>query len=224
MYDVLILVHGYNHTLSDWEQCMWGNPGANVYGRASQALRIAEKYCNPVIFLGGGGSFHGKDVSDAQMTHRLVLKKAPDLYKRSFEEGTCPRSVLEGRLYIDTDTSNTTEEVKKAFELCLEKSIPNMILVSSPTHIARCLMEALRHKESCSDNLKICAKPSDVNYAGTSTKDVMVIEPPHLPETPKVPFHRLIRRIVPFMKDRLRAESFAQELQTLIEKYEKKKK
>ena len=129
MYDVLILVHGYNHTLSDWEQCMWGNPGANVYGRASQALRITKKYCNPVIFLGGGGSFHGKDVSDAQMTHRLVLKKAPDLYKCSFEEGTCPRSVLEGRLYIDTDTSNTTEEVKKAFELCLEKSIPNMIMV-----------------------------------------------------------------------------------------------
>ena len=220
MYDVLILVHGYNHTLSDWEQCMWGNPGANVYGRASQALRITKKYRNPVIFLGGGGVVYDDGVSCAEMTHQLILRRISEMY----DEDSCPRKTLDARLHVDTSTRDTKEEIKKAFELCLEKSIPEIILVSSPTHSARCLMEALALKELSGYATEVCTYPSHVNYKSTSASDVVVIEPPHLPETPKVPFYRLVRRIVPFMKNRLRAESFAQELQTLIEKYEKKKK
>ena len=220
MPEVLILVHGYNHTLPDWEQCMWGNPSANVYGRASHALRIAEKYCNPVIFLGGGGVIDVNGVSCAEMTRQVILRRISEMYECSFDEDSCPGKTLEERLCIDTQSRTTSEEVKNAFEVCRVRSISKIILVSSPTHIARCLVGSLEYKYIGMYGVRISADPSDVNYAGTSASDVVVIEPPHLPEAPKVPFYRLIKRIVPFMKDGQRAAPFAQELQKLIEKYE----
>ena len=221
MPEVLIVVHGLHQDAPQWLDCMWGNPSKNIYGRASRALRISEKYSSALLFLGGGGIVDGLGVSVAQATRELILQKASEMYDCSFDVGSCPYKTLHDRLLEDVAASNTQEEIENAFEVCRRQSVPKIILVSSPTHIARCLQEALVVKENFGYDVAIQACPSDVNYVGTSASDVVVIEPPHLPEAPHEPFHLLVRRVIPFMKAREKGHDFADEFEKLILRHEK---
>ena len=221
MPEVLILVFGYNHTLPDWEACMWGKPALGVYGRASLALRIAESYSSPLIFLGGGGVICDDGVSDASAARTLIINRAEELYGCSHESDLGHLDALDKQLHLDIIAHDTTQEVREAFALCEERAISKMILVSSPTHSARCLQSALVHKEvngGCVTDVQ--AHPSDMNYQNTSAKDVVIIEPPHLHTSHKIPWNTLVKQMLPMVKGNKNSESFAKELEALLKKYE----
>jgi hypothetical protein len=111
------------------------------------------------------------------------------------------RAALEPISVIDLEAQNTSEEVAVAIDLCLERNIERLILVSAPTHIARCLNEALKVRaEKNLHTLEIFATASDVSYAGYGIDDVVVFEPPHRGDLPPWQVHRYVKAIFDIKK------------------------
>jgi DUF218 domain len=96
-------------------------------------------------------------------------------------------------------SQNTREEVTEAAELFLENGIERMILVSSPTHISRCVRDAYTALEDLRfDRLRhqLFATPSDSSYLGSRAEDVVIFEPPHRADRHSAPIHLNVSRIL----------------------------
>ena len=79
----------------------------------------------------------------------------------------------------------------------------NVVLVSSPTHLPRCLRDA----QAAFAAERWLARPptvlggaSDTSYSGARAADVAIVEPPHRPDRcadggdPRLALHRLVAR------------------------------
>ena len=114
------------------------------------------------------------------------------------------RDRIVDRIVLDNESTNTFEEIENAGKIFFDNKIEQIFLVSSPTHVVRCLRDATSIFRPNSFLGTYCdriyAAPSVTSYEGTSGKDVVVIEPPHRPGRHVVPTHRRIQRMLELQK------------------------
>jgi len=125
---------------------------------------------------------------------------------------------------VDTETQNTDQEVVEGLRVFKERGCHHAILVSSPTHLPRCLAVACKVVEQDPQIFEgsIYASPSDTCYTNASAGDVVVVEPPHRGDRDKslddLKFHELVKRTyrVPASQKR----NFLEDLSALLTRYE----
>jgi hypothetical protein len=214
-----VLIHGCNLHVENWRHVAWGDPPDQL-GRVPQGILTALEFDATVIVLGTGASRKefvwdtaeetGPVLLEAEYTLEYLRRALDDLLAfaplaKFFEDEPSERirqrlqQLLE-RIVLDCNSQNTLEEVEQAGRLMGQQGCERMILVSSPTHVIRCLRDANRlvdeRPEFAQWRGRIFANPSVTSYEGTRPGDVVVVEPPHRPDRHMIPTHRRIQRML----------------------------
>lgn len=204
-----VLVHGCHLDAYDWRGIVWGYPDKGELGRAPKGVLISYQEQAEMIVFGTGASERVVD-RDGEPRSMKEGEYTLDYLLRHFEElGDFPafgkidlvalRAQIEKTARAASRSQNTREEVAEAAELFLENGIERMILVSSPTHISRCVRDAYTALESSRfDRLRhqLFATPSDSSYLGSRAEDVVIFEPPHRADRHSAPIHLNVSRIL----------------------------
>jgi len=204
-----VLVHGCHLDAYDWRGIVWGYPDKGQLGRAPKGMLVAHQESADLLVFGTGASQRvverdGKQVSmkEGEYTLDYLERHFADLAEFApFAELDLAelRARFDKIARAELSSQNTSEEVREAAELCLEHGIDRLVLVSSPTHISRCLRDAYTALESDRfDRLRqqLFATPSDSCYLGARAEDVVIFEPPHRADRHSAPIHLNVSRIL----------------------------
>ena len=242
-----ILVHGCNLNIENWRHVAWGD-APNLLGRIPQGLLVALQFEAEVIIFGTGassrefrlgesGSSSGK-LLEAEYSLEYLRQNFDSLKKfqafnneflncQNQRDWACLKEQLLSRIVLDVKSQNTVEEIKSASNVFLKQDIEQVVLVSSPSHIVRCLRDAT--SVFCEDNRLsklrnfLYACPSTTCYEGTTPADVVVVEPPHRPDRHVVPTHRRIQRMMTLQKlEHHDLIQLIEEFDDLLQRYEHK--
>lgn len=182
--NTMVLIHGCHLQADGWKDIVWGAPDLDVFGRASAGIRLAVRE-GAFIYWGTGAS--AKDgMKESRYTFEFAVNHVNELRGLTdYMTHEVAKDWLERISFIDEVTQNTTEEIARAVEVCLKYNIDRLILLSSPTHIARCLQEAEKLR-ACGkmSTIEVFATASDVCFAHSSAGDVVIVEPPHRGDLP----------------------------------------
>ena len=192
-----ILVHGYNLHAGQWEDVTWGAPPERI-GRVPMGVLVALSEQADVMVFGSGAS--EKDgLLESEATARLLWERFDELagfavFKGWETELTRPtatgrfRRRIESILHLDRASRNTRDEISYAGRVFVDRDVERVILVSSPTHLPRCLRDACAiygEGGGMSGLLReLYAAPSVTGYPGYTADDVAIFEPPHRPDRP----------------------------------------
>ncbi len=217
---VAVLIHGCHLQAEEWENIVFGSPGQ--LGRVPIGIEEALSKKAALIFWGSGASQTPNGQKESEYTYSEAI--GPKLESLARVVNTLPHELLhylQQVSHIDLEAQNTTEEIKLATQECLVRGISELILISSPTHIARCLQEACKYR-STHPSLAVTfyARASETCFAGSTPGDVVIIEPPHRNDLPKVPFHRPAKKIFQFLKNPEIAFAFQNEWERLVTEYQ----
>lgn len=242
-----VLVHGCNLNIENWRHVAWGDPPHRL-GRIPQGILTAIQENADVIVFGTGASEKEFRLGESGKTGQVLVEAEYSLeyLKAHFSSLACfeilQRRIPEletetgvarlaeiwlPRIVLDVESNNTAEEITNAGLLFVEREIEKSILVSSPSHIVRCLRDAadIFSSDKRFEKLRydIHGVPSNTCYEGTDAGDVVVIEPPHRPDRHVVPTHRRIQRMLTLQK--LPYEDLValiEEFDDLLQRYENK--
>ena len=203
-----VLVHGCNLHTYQWKRIVWGKP-PNELGRVPKGIFIALHEEADVMVFGTGAS--EKDgLLEADATALLMWDKFDDLQKFSVFETHFPdlkdqafrdqcRTRIESILKIENTSQNTVDEVTRAGHIFKDHDVEQIILVSSPTHLPRCLRDACvafdNDWELSHFRYWLSASPSITGYMGRSAADVAIFEPPHRPDRPPFNINDFLKRV-----------------------------
>ena len=203
-----VLVHGYNLHAEGWESVAWGAPPDRV-GRVPMGVFVALCEQAEVMVFGSGASAKDR-LLESEATARLLWERFDQLadfsiFRNHLPELSYPDSAgryrerIESLLRLDTASQNTREEIARAGQVFVDQDVERVLLVSSPTHLPRCLRDACTIFE---ENRKLSrlrhglyAVPSITGYAGHVPADVAIFEPPHRPDRPGPNISGVVARI-----------------------------
>lgn len=190
-----VLVHGYNLNAEGWESVAWGEPPDRA-GRVPMGIFVALCEQAEVVVFGSGAS-RKNGLLESEATVRLMRERFDELarftifenylpeFKHPDSSGQCGERI-ESALRLDTDSQNTREEIAYAGRVFLDQGVERVILVSSPTHLPRCLRDACTIFEEDRELSRLrhglYAAPSVTGYVGHTAADVAIFEPPHRPD------------------------------------------
>lgn len=216
-----VLIHGCHLQAEEWEAIVFGK--GNCLGRVPKGIEVAISKNAELIFWGSGASQNPQGMKEAEYIYTQTLgPKLQDLATRIKKDPESLSAYLKKVSHVDQGTQNTADEIRVASELCAAKGITELFLVSSPTHIARCLQEACKYKEAHPQTtLNFFATPCETCFAQSTAADVLILEPPHRGDLPRTFFHKTLRRIFPFMRTQEKADALNGELSKVIDKFEK---
>jgi hypothetical protein len=196
-----VLIHGChlraNLNGQSWEEIVFGSNDPEyptLVGRVVMGmLQVVRHRAEFVLFSTGASEKDG--MKEAVYTHKETL---PRLFAisclLSFPKDDLDflRLKIESAI-IDDESQNTREECRRNLRLCSQKGIQRVILVSSPWHIERCFAEALEAVRTMGEEgLVIPEILASASYG--STEGVVISEPPHRGDRPKVPIHKAVKR------------------------------
>lgn len=217
---VAVLIHGCHLQAEEWENIVFGS--SDLLGRVPIGIEEAINKNAAMIFWGSGASQTPNGQKESEYTFSQAI--GPKLVSLAKLSKITPHELLhylQHISYIDLEAQNTTEEVALATKECLARGICELILISSPTHIARCLQEACKYKSTHpSSAITYYARASETCFASSTPGDVVIIEPPHRNDLPKVPFYRPAKKIFQFLKNPEIAFAFQNEWEKLVIKYQ----
>lgn len=216
-----VMLHGMHLFANDWENIILGDLKNNILGRIPTSI-IAAWDSNAKILLFGNGVSVKNDLSEAGTMIKLVEENANALAKLC---ETTPENFLlwfNKILQIEYRSIDTYTELTSLMDIGNQQSIKKLILVSSPTHIARTLNTALNltlqdQYQHYKRNIQVAI--SDVSYEGYTTQDVTVIEPPHRGDMPQTRIHEITKKTLPLMRDLEVAQSYQEEWGKLVERH-----
>lgn len=204
-----VLVHGCHLQAYDWRRIAWGYPDSGELGRATKGLLVAHQEDAELLVFGTGASkraielngesrtlLEGEYTLDYLRRHLGELNEFPAFQKIDLAELSAR---LERTARLASRSRNTREEVTEAAEMFLEAGLERMILVSSPTHISRCVRDAytaLEEPRFARLRYQLFATPSDSSYLGSRAEDVVIFEPPHRADRHSAPIHLNVSRIL----------------------------
>lgn len=217
-----VLIHGLHLQTKGWEEIVWGKP-PYLLGRLPQGIAVAlTEKAGIVVFGTGASERDGKKEAevtrDFLLDHFLELSKFTDFQGVDLKEA---KGTIENISSLDTLSQNTAQEVRFASRMFQEAGVDKIILVSSPTHISRCIRDAfiacneddaLRHFTH-----NLFATPSQTCFPGTTAADVAIVEPPHRPDRIANSLNVLVQRM--FKVPRAEQESFLTKLELLLAEY-----
>jgi hypothetical protein len=201
-----VLVHGCHLQANQWERIVWGEP-PNLLGRFPKAVLVAwEQEAELVIFGTGASIKDGQKEGEYTLNFGLAQwTKLADfsVFKQytSMQLEQLRRWFLE-RVLLELESQNTVQEVTNALKICQQRGLNQILQLSSPTHISRCIRDALKvsdamreeekkkkypwhgGKDAPPDSLsmllsRVYATTSDTCYANCTIGDVVIVEPPH---------------------------------------------
>ena len=141
MKKTAILVHGCHLQANEWEKMIWGDPKNGLLGRVPRALELFDSEKADLLYFGTGES--EKDgLKESEYTLSYAVEHAAELSRFSKMDAPDIEKWFREVSVSDTESQNTGEEIRLAAVECKERGIERMILVSSPTHISRCLLTA----------------------------------------------------------------------------------
>lgn len=225
-----LLVHGCHLYANQWDRIIWGEP-PSLLGRFPKAVLVAMDQNVETVIFGTGASEIGGIKEGAyilnyglerwhQLSDFALFQEIPIEVLDKFKIQFTNMSIAE------TDSVNTVEEVTNALQICSQKSVSQLYQLSSPTHISRCIRDAMRviteqstpssdniHKECTNDKkcaavvgraissvvvkpIAIYAVSSDTCYANSSITDVVIVEPPHRGDGDNIPLHLYAKRML----------------------------
>ena len=121
----------------------------------------------------------------------------PDLKDQAFRDQS--RTRIESILKIENTSQNTVDEVTRAGHIFKDHDVEQIILVSSPIHLPRCLRDACvafdNDRELSHFRYWLSASPSITGYMGRSAADVAIFEPPHRPDRPPFNINDFLKRV-----------------------------
>ncbi|MCH2101745.1 MAG: hypothetical protein MK209_07465 [Planctomycetes bacterium] len=204
-----VLVHGCHLEAYDWRGIVWGYPNAGDLGRAPKGVLVAHQEQAEMIVFGTGASERVVDrggeripMKEGEYTLDYLLRHFDELSEfPAFSKLDLPalRMQIEETAHAEVCSQNTREEVAEAAELFLASGVERMILVSSPTHISRCVRDAytaLERRRFAKLRHQLFATPSDSSYLGSRAEDVVIFEPPHRSDRHSAPIHINVSRIL----------------------------
>lgn len=238
-----ILVHGCNLRAENWRCIAWGDP-PDGFGRIPLGVLLACEFDASVTVFGTGASKkeyrfgeHARgELFEAEYALEMLKDNFDELDKFSVFKNRCKilkdkeaweafKTRFFNNLFLDTTSMTTLQEIEEAGDVFVKNSVERVILVSSPTHIIRCMRDAMiiyrsdrKYASFCNN---IMAIPSITCYEGTSAKDVSIVEPPHRPDRHVIPTHRRMERMLKLHK--LPYEDLVnliEEFDDLLQKYE----
>lgn len=205
-----VLVHGCHGGTADWMKITFGTRSSNkreLLGRAPKGIRVAVELQAELIIWGGVSTIKPRfDYVDLQQSLSSEIGDIASKFDHHF----------------DVKSRTTEEEIEYAARYAFLYDIERLVLISSPTHIARCLQTALAHLwnrpkyEKLWKNL--CAFQSDTCYEGTAPDDVVVLEPWHRPDRPKYPYNLIGKALIGLPPGEKKNLCIA-EIQEIIERY-----
>eukprot|EP00928_Gymnodinium_smaydae_P065307 TRINITY_DN48473_c0_g1_i1.p1 TRINITY_DN48473_c0_g1~~TRINITY_DN48473_c0_g1_i1.p1 ORF type:complete len:304 (+),score=44.45 TRINITY_DN48473_c0_g1_i1:48-959(+) len=222
-----ILVHGCHLEADNWEEIVWGVPPMQL-GRLPHAALLAweERQHLVCLSIGTGASCTSTGELEGAYMLRMLFERFPRLTEFSaFEDVPIAKleALLKRTASAETVSQNTTEEVREGFKIFEKAGCKRAVLVSSPTHLPRCLACACSVEESEPDLFSgsVWASPCDTSYADANAADVVVVEPPHRGDRDKeldtLPFHKMVKRSFRVPSDQ-RAQ-FLQRFDDLLKDY-----
>ncbi|MEZ6096440.1 MAG: ElyC/SanA/YdcF family protein [Pirellulaceae bacterium] len=240
-----VLIHGCNLNIENWRHVAWGDQ-PTLLGRIPQGLLAAYEMDAEVIVFGTGASEKAFRLGDSPRNGEILFEAeySFEYLKMSFDSlkrfGVWRKQVPEAnddarwselkekllsRIILDCRSQNTHEELDRAGQIFLEHDLDRIVLVSSPSHIVRCLRDAGSVYDLDGPYSKfanhVLACPSNTCYEGTSPSDVVVIEPPHRPDRHVVPTHRRIQRMLALQRlDQGDLVHLIEDFDDLLQRYE----
>ncbi len=218
-----VLIHGCYLQAGDWENIVWGDPSVGRLGRASKGLQVARKEGASFIYWGTGAS-EKNGVKESQYTFDYAVAHCMELPEfADFNTDNIEQFFISGS-FIDTESQTTLQETSNAMVMCMKEGIKRLILVSSPTHIARCLQSAeIIRSNFLFTGLEVFAVASDTCYEGSIPDDVLIVEPPHRADRAEIPLHETLKLAMFARKlDEEKALKFNDELLAFLEEQRQK--
>jgi hypothetical protein len=216
-----VLVHGCHLGAMNWRGIMWGNPPDEL-GRITKAVSVALQEEAAVMVFGTGASeLEGK--KEGEYTRDYMLEFFPTLGEFSAFKGIDlekARDLMAAISVVECTSQNTRQEMEAASRIFLEHDVEKVILVSSPTHISRCIRDALVvfHDPRLARLRKhLYAAASDTSYLGGRVDDVVIFEPPHRGDQQAFLTHYVVKRIFKIPEDDM--PGFLKDLDVLLTKY-----
>ncbi|EOD38245.1 hypothetical protein EMIHUDRAFT_200796 [Emiliania huxleyi CCMP1516] len=149
-----IVVHGFHCNAPRWEEVVWGDEAAQRLGRLPHAALLAwqARHELQAFICGSGASQTASGSAEADALISLLFERLP---------------------LADTESLNTQQEVLAALARLSRLGVQRALLVSSPTHMPRCLRDA-----------SVAAGTVLASPCGTSWTEetAVVVEPPHRPD------------------------------------------
>ena len=128
------------------------------------------------------------------------------------------------KVVIDVKSQNTKEELVAAGDAFLARGVTDVVLVSSATHMARCLETAqvVYNNPQYEGKYKTLAQglmvtPADTCYAGATYGSNVIFEVPHRGDRPSYPIHEKVREI--FKVKPANLSVFGDELVALVKRF-----
>lgn len=222
-----ILVHGCHLQADGWEEIVWGLPPDQL-GRLPHAALLAweERDSLACVCFGTGASQASDGTFEGKYTLSLLLDRIPRLSEFAAFDGVDVNeleALLRRCCVAETTSQNTVEEVRAGLAMFASKGCRRAVLVSSPTHLPRCLACACQVDETEPTLFggSVWASPCDTSYKGFSGADVVVVEPPHRGDRDRalddLPFHSMVRRSYKVQGERRSA--FLKEFEALLQDY-----
>lgn len=218
----VVLVHGYHVDALQWEEVVWGRPAEDRLGRVPRAVLLALGHPDPVLLFGTGaaardGLLESEYTLEFTRSRRHELE---DLARRVLPSAAIARvgELLHERSRCERTSATTRTEVAAGFETALSLGARHLTLVSSPTHVARCLQTALTLLATVPRYALLAhglaAVASDTTVAGRGPGDVVVLEP-RTRAAGAVEFSDVARAALPLLDVPEAAAAYAREWQEL---------
>lgn len=206
-----ILVHGPHLQAKGWDRLAWGEP-PHLMGRIPKAIQMYIRLRAEVLYFGTGAS--EKDgIKEGQYMFNTLLERRQLLGDFEVLEylkrmggldirtpAMSPPVIYAGtqaEVVIDTVSQNTAEELIGAAEAFLARGVSEVVLVSSPTHVLRCLRDAQaiyndpqyegRYRRFAQSLL---AAPTDTCYEGADYRSTVIFEAPHRGDRSSYPLNQ----------------------------------
>ena len=154
-----VAIHGCHLQADEWRNIVFGEE--EKWGRVPTGVLAALEHQATLVYWGTGAS--SIDTPSGKMLegeYTFSQSLGPELEKISARVGKSAKELhayLSRVSVVNRDSKNTAEEVSAAIRECQARGIKNLILVSSPTHIARCLQTACIFAENARNQAKRAA-------------------------------------------------------------------
>lgn len=219
-----VLIHGHHLQAPDWEHFVWGEKDLARVGRIPRGIEVAVQEEADVVIWGTGASEDSETgKKESEYTHALASEHASELATYLGVEELVVRDVLEKRSVIQTETTNTKNETYEALQLCKERGIHRLFLVSTPTHVPRCLLTACQFQEEFPDIVLVGVAAETVTEYW-NPKETAVVEPSHRPDRSETPFNLLAKRMASARKYIDEAPELYKDIEGLLDAFDKKVK
>ncbi len=199
-----VLIHGYHLGAESWESLVWGNPDAGLYGSIPRGVTEAYREQAQLIFWGTGAS-ERDGLKESEQIFKCAESHMNELAALCRCDESTLRAFLAERSYIDTTTENTIGEITAFLDLCLQKEIERVVIVSIATHASRSLKTALSiiaaNQRFARYAGAVSFAPGNTSFAQSTVDDVVVIEPPHRGDQTKWQTYRYVRAAFSVLKN-----------------------